>query len=274
MLGLPANKVVVRCKRVGGAFGGKERSLVSIIAAIAAKKMNRPVRFNWSRKVDMTVSGRRHNIIINYDATIDKSTGVITEFKNKVTVDAGCSADFSPFWTFCVLSRIDGGYTLKNYEGTAKVFKTNSSSGTAFRGFGGPEGTYAIETIIEHLAHEAKMDPKMIREANISQEGDKLQYGDTGLDGCQMVRCYEECMSSSNYQQKKAEVDEFNKANKIKKRGVVIMPTKFPVSLCAKVFHQGGAQVVVYSDGSVLLHHGGIEMGQGLNTKMIQVAAR
>lgn len=273
MLGLQQNRVVVKAKRIGGAFGGKERIPAALLSALAAHKYRRPARLVLTREEDMTITGRRHNIEVGYDATMDE-TGTLVSIAFNIDVNGGSYLDVSAIWASYLMLRLDGGYSLKNVKMNTKIWKTNTIPTTAFRGFGGPEGTYIIEIVMDHLAFVSGIDGLIIREKNLTKSLDLPHYGDTLIQDCQIQRCWETCLQQCNYADLKANQKAFNGRNKTMKRGLAVVPIKFAVSFLLKMLHQGGAFVCVYTDGSVLLSHGGLEMGQGLNTKMLQVASR
>ena len=273
VLGIPKHKIIVKSKRIGGAFGGKERLQAGLVAAVAAYKFNKPCRLVLSRRDDMASTGHRHNLEFDYQASADE-TGKIMSIKIVVNTNAGCSLDMTLFWSYCVLMRSDGGYTFKNFDGVCNNLRTNTVSNTAFRGFGGPEGGYAAEVMVEHLAHELKMDPDHLKEINLTREGDMVHFGDTPVQGCTLTECWNQMMEKSDYKNRKDEVKRFNETSKIIKKGISAVPIKFAVTLQAKMLHQSGAFVRIYTDGSVMLSHGGVEMGQGLHTKLLQVCSR
>jgi xanthine dehydrogenase/oxidase len=271
-LGIAKHNVVVKCKRVGGGFGGKERCQIALITAVAAKKFKRPVRAILSRAEDFETSGHRHDLVIDYKAEMDEQ-GTIVDIDFNCNVNSGSSTDCSVVWVIIFLMRLDGGYGFKNIKTVGRAIKTNTVSNTAMRGFGGPEAVFVVETVMSHLAHKAKMDVNKIKFVNLSKENDMPHYGNTPLKGVTLGECWKECLKLSNFEAKKKAIAEFNAQNKVLKRGITLTPIKFTVSVPIKSMNQGGALVLIYVDGSVLLHHGGVEMGQGLNTKMIQVAS-
>jgi xanthine dehydrogenase/oxidase len=274
VLELPMHKIIVKIKRVGGGFGGKERMHAALIAAVAAKKLGRPVRLVLTRKEDMETTGQKHEAIVHYNVQVDPVSFKILKIAYKVWANAGISADLSVPWVHLLILRSTGGYTVKNFEAIGKAVKTNSPSNTALRGFGGPEGTIVIETIMDRIAHVLKKSPLEVRQANLTREGDLLHHSETRIKGCTLQKCWDECLKLSQYESKKQAIDTFNKYSKDIKRGLSLVPLKLEPGLGGKSPMRGSALVRVYKDGSVLLTHGGIEMGQGIHTKMIQVASR
>ena len=272
-LNLPMSKIIVKNKRCGGGFGGKERMHSALIAAVAANKFRRPVKLILTRAEDMNTTGGRHESIMDYEVAVDRTNGKIIDAKFKAWANAGSSTDLSSIWVNILLLRSGGGYTLPNFEGRGRAVRTNSPSNTAFRGFGGPEASVFIETIIDRIAHELNMSPIDVRLVNLTKENDLLHHSQSRIKGCTLRQCWDECMAKSNYEAKLQAIKEFNLAHDDVKRGMSVIPFKFEPNLGDKVNMKGNAFIRVYEDGSVLLTHGGIEMGQGLHTKMIQVAS-
>ena len=273
VLGVPMHKIVVKAKRVGGGFGGKERPHIALMAAVAAKKVGRPVRLVLNRAEDMAMTGHRHEVDFDYEVGF-KSNGKIVDMKCELFANAGCSLDLSPPWIGLFLMRCDSGYTLEAFKGKAHACDTNLPSNTAMRGFGGPEGMIAMEEVIEKIAVKLGKDPLSIRRVNLTKDGDEIHAGDGKLKGVTVEKCFEECLLRGDYEDKKRQVAEFNAKHDNVKLGLSVLPMKFGPAMGPGFVNQGAALVRVYTDGSVLVTHGGIEMGQGLNTKMLQVASR
>jgi len=173
VLGLQQNKIIVKCRRLGGAFGGKERCQVALIAAVAADKLRRPCRFVLPREVDVEITGHRHSVSAAYKLGVSK-TGKIETATVESDFNAGFSWDLSESWGLILNMRIDGGYTLRNLSVRSIPRRTNLASNTAFRGFGGPEGTLVVEDMMERIAHKLGMDPMEVRRANITRSGPVL----------------------------------------------------------------------------------------------------
>jgi xanthine dehydrogenase/oxidase len=275
VLGLPQNRIIIKCKRTGGAFGGKEKCQVAIMSAVAANKLGQPCRFILPRKVDNEITGHRHEIKSAYTCGFTKE-GKIVKANFESDYNAGFSIDLSDSWGMILNMRIDGGYTLLNLRTTAIPRRTNLVSNTAFRGFGGPEGALIVEDVIERIAHFLQIDPIEVRRQNLTRMGDKLHYGSSTVPDDHSLRCFAECLQMSNYEDNRKAILAFNAdpRNQHKRRGIAIVPTKFVPAVPFKAFNQGSAFVRIYKDGTILLSHGGIEMGQGLHTKMLQVAAK
>ena len=243
-LNIPQHKIVVKTRRVGGAFGGKEGPLISLIAAIAAKKTKRPCRLVLDRSSDIFSMGHRHETQADYEIGFVDS-GKITRAKFECNFNAGCSIDLSEAWGGILLNRLDGGYSLKNFEAVAFPRKTNLKSNTAFRGFGGPEGTAIIEECIERIASITGKDPAEVRRVNLTRENDLLHYGDTKVCDDNLLRCWEDCIRRSNYYEKRKEIEAFNAnpANKNVRQGISIVPIKFAPVMPVKFLSQASAFV-------------------------------
>lgn len=272
-LGIPSCKVVSRVKRLGGGFGGKESraGLLAVPVALAAYKLRRPVRCMLDRDEDMVITGTRHPFYFTYKVGVGKD-GRLVAADFKAYNNAGYSMDLS----FSVLERamfhIQNSYKIPNLRVQGWVCKTNLPSNTAFRGFGGPQGMLAAETMMHHVARSLNRDYVELAELNMYREGDKTHYNEP-IVNCNVRKCWEEVIQSSNYKERRAEIDQFNKQHRWRKRGITVVPTTFGIAFTALHLNQSGALIHVYQDGYVLLSHGGTEMGQGLHTKMIQVAA-
>mmetsp|Transcript_6137 Transcript_6137/g.15100 ORF Transcript_6137/g.15100 Transcript_6137/m.15100 type:complete len:571 (-) Transcript_6137:527-2239(-) len=262
-------------KRMGGGFGGKEtRSVfVGVTAALAAQVLNRPVKICLDRDVDMAITGQRHPFIFRYRAGADPATGKLAFLDAKVMSDAGCSLDLSGPILDRALFHIDNSYKWPVLRVQGRACKTNLPSNTAFRGFGGPQALLASETIIDHLASTLGVAPTEFRRQNLYSEGDSTHFGQP-LVNWNVPRCFDEVSESADLATRSAAVADFNSKNRYRKRGLSVVPTKFGIAFTAKFMNQGGALVHVYTDGTVLVSHGGTEMGQGLHTKVCQVAAR
>nr|XP_031540787.1 xanthine dehydrogenase/oxidase isoform X2 [Vicugna pacos] len=274
MLGVPVNRILVRVKRMGGGFGGKEtRGIVMTVAvALAAYKTGRPVRCMLDRDEDMLITGGRHPFLARYKVGFMK-TGKIVALEVDHYSNAGNSLDLSHSVMERALFHMDNSYKIPNIRGTGRLCKTNLPSNTAFRGFGGPQGLFIAEYWMSEVAVTCGLPAEEVRRKNLYREGD-LTHFNQRLEGFNLPRCWDECLKSSQYDARKKEVDKFNRENCWKKRGLCIIPTKFGISFTVPFLNQGGALIHVYTDGSVLVNHGGTEMGQGLHTKMVQVASR
>ena len=277
VLGVPSNAVTVNVRRMGGGFGGKESqmNLFAVVAAMAAKRWNRPVKIRPDRDQDMTATGKRHDFVIDYDVAFDDQ-GRIQAVDGTFAARCGWSSDLSGPVTDRALFHADNAYFYPNVRLQSRPMKTNTVSNTAFRGFGGPQGVVAAERMIEEIAYALGKDPLEIRKANFygdaSDGRDLTPYHQQVTDNI-IARVVTELEQSSDYQQRRADVLTFNGQHDILRKGIALTPVKFGISFTATHYNQAGALLHVYSDGSIALNHGGTEMGQGLNTKVAQVVA-
>lgn len=272
-LNIPCHQIVVSTKRLGGGFGGKEsRShLVALPAAIAAFKLQRPVRCMLDRDEDILMTGTRHPFKYRYKVGFSKD-GTLKAFAVSFYENAGYSMDLS----FSVLDRatlhILNAYRCPNVKITGRICKTNLPSNTAFRGFGGPQGQIIGEHVIRDICRVTGRDYAEIVEKNLLLGGETSFYGQPVEDN-NLQRCFRQCRDESGISQRSQEIQEFNRANRWRKRGISMVNIQYGIAFGVPFLNQGGALVLVYMDGSVLVSHGGIEIGQGLYVKMIQVAA-
>lgn len=271
--GIPASHVVSRVKRLGGGFGGKETrtAMFSCPAAIAAFLLQKPVKINIERDVDMQLSGQRHAFFIKYKAGC-KADGSVTFLDAELYSNAGYSYDLSEPVMTRALFHVDNAYRWPNLRATGTLCRTNQPTHTAFRGFGAPQGMMVSETVLEHLSDVSKIPVQVLRGKNLYADGDRTHFGQL-IEEYNVPQAWEDVLRLSEVASRQAAVDEFNRQHKWKKRGLCAMPTKYGINFTAKFMNQGGALVHIYLDGTVLVTHGGTEMGQGLFTKTIQVAA-
>uniref|UniRef100_A0A671Q7S7 Xanthine dehydrogenase/oxidase n=1 Tax=Sinocyclocheilus anshuiensis TaxID=1608454 RepID=A0A671Q7S7_9TELE len=268
-LGVPANRVVCRVKRMGGGFGGKESrsTILSTVVAVAAHTVKRPVRCMLDRDEDMLVTGGRHPFFGHYKVGY-MNNGRVLALEVTLYSNAGNSLDLSLSILERALFHMDNSYNIPNIRGTGYMCKTNLPSNSAFRGFGGPQGMMIAESWMSDVALSCGLPAEEVRRMNMYKEGDFTPFNQR-LDQFTIDRCWEECMQLSDFNKRKDAAEQYNRQHRWTKRGLSIIPTKFGISFTA-----AGALVLVYSDGSVLLTHGGTEMGQGLHTKMVQVASK
>ncbi|XP_028826748.1 xanthine dehydrogenase/oxidase isoform X2 [Denticeps clupeoides] len=273
-LGVPANRIVCRVKRMGGGFGGKEsRSIIlSTVVAVAASKVKRPVRCMLDRDEDMLVTGGRHPFLGRYKVGY-MTSGKIIALDVTFYANAGNSKDLSFSIVERALFHMENSYNIPHVCGTGYMCKTNLPSNTAFRGFGGPQGMMVAESWMSDVALACGIPSYEVRRMNLYNEGDLTPFNQR-LEQFTIGKCWEECLDISNYMKRQGAVEEFNRQHRWTKRGLSIIPTKFGISFTSVFLNQAGALVHIYTDGSVLLTHGGTEMGQGLHTKMVQVASR
>jgi xanthine dehydrogenase large subunit len=274
-LGLHSHHVTVECRRMGGGFGGKESqsALWAAAAAVAAAKLGRPVKLRADRDDDMLVTGKRHCFHYEYEVGYDDD-GRIVAAKVDMVSRAGYSADLSGPVATRAVCHFDNTYYLSNVDIRAACGKTNTQSNTAFRGFGGPQGAIALEYVIDEIARNLGRDPLDIRRVNFYGRGERnvTPYGQVVVDNV-IHELVQELEASSQYRARRAGIDSFNAASPVLKKGLALTPVKFGIAFNVSHLNQAGALVHVYVDGSVLVNHGGTEMGQGVNTKVMQVVA-
>ncbi len=274
-LGRHAHDVTVQCRRMGGGFGGKESqpALVAAAAAILARKTGRPVKLRLDRDVDMLATGKRHDFVSDYAVGFDAG-GRILALKVMIASRCGYSADLSAPVNDRALCHVDNAYFLEHIEIVSHRCKTHTVSNTAFRGFGGPQGMMVIEKIIDDIARTLDLDPLIVRQRNYYGIGERdlTPYGQRVDDNLLHI-ITDRLLASSDYAGRRAQLEAWNAANPVIKRGLALTPVKFGISFNATHYNQAGALLHVYGDGTVLLNHGGTEMGQGLHTKVQQVVA-
>jgi xanthine dehydrogenase large subunit len=274
-LKLHANQVQVECRRMGGGFGGKESqsALFACVAAVAAAKLQRPVKLRLDRDDDFLITGRRHCFWYEYEVGYDDEGRVLGAEVTMVS-RAGHSADLSGPVMTRALCHFDNAYWLPDVAMHGYSGKTNTQSNTAFRGFGGPQGAIAIENILDSVARTLGRDPMDVRRVNFygKKEHNVTPYGQLVNDNI-IHELSAELEASSDYRARRESIAQFNAGSPVLKRGIALAPLKFGISFNVKHFNQAGALVHVYNDGSILVNHGGTEMGQGLNTKVAQVVA-
>ncbi len=267
--------VVVICRRMGGAFGGKESqaALIACLAALAADKTGRSCKLRLDRDDDMIMTGKRHDFVIDFDVGFDDSGRILAvdfEFASR----CGMSADLSGPVNDRTMFHCDNAYYLENVRILSHRCKTNTVSSTAFRGFGGPQGMFAIEYVIDDIARALGKDPLEIRRRNFYGKNDRnvTHYRQTIEDNI-LDEIFDKLVADSDYVERRREIHAFNSTSPVLKRGIAITPVKFGISFTATLLNQAGALVHVYKDGTVHLNHGGTEMGQGLYVKVAQIVA-
>ncbi len=267
--------VVVECRRMGGGFGGKETTpaLFAVIAAVAADKTGCPVKLRIDRDDDMTITGKRHGFRIDYKVGFD-NRGLIKGTDLELASDCGRSADLSGPINVRAMFHSDNCYFLEHVRITSHRCKTHKASNVAFRGFGGPQGMMGIENVIDEIARHLDKDPLDVRKINFYGTNDRnvTPYGMTVEDNI-IHELVDELEKKSDYRERRGQVEAFNADSRILKRGIALTPVKFGISFTATFYNQAGALLHVYRDGSIMLNHGGTEMGQGLYTKVAQVVA-
>ncbi|KAH7837697.1 hypothetical protein Vadar_016853 [Vaccinium darrowii] len=273
VLGLPMSKVVCKTKRIGGGFGGKETrsAFLAAVASVPSYLLNRPVKLTLDRDTDMMTTGQRHSFLGKYKVGFNND-GRVLALDLEIYNNAGNSLDLSLAILERSMFHSDNVYEIPNVKINGRVCFTNYPSNTAFRGFGGPQGMLVTENWIQRIAMELKKSPEEIREINFLSEGSILHFGQQ-IQNFTLQRLWNELKSSCDFLKTRNEVEQFNLHNRWKKRGIAMVPTKFGIAFTSKFMNQAGALVHVYTDGTVLVTHGGVEMGQGLHTKVAQVAA-
>ena len=275
LLGWPAHRVSCECRRMGGGFGGKESqsALFACVAALAAHKLQRPVKLRADRDDDFMITGKRHDALYTYEAGYDDE-GRLLGARVEIALRAGYSADLSGAVATRAVCHFDNAYYLSDVEIVALCCKTNTQSNTAFRGFGGPQGALVMEVMLDEIARSLGLDPLDVRLANYYgiSERDVTPYGQRVEDNV-LAPLTAELLASSRYRERRAAIAAYNRTSPVLKRGIALTPVKFGISFNVPHLNQAGALVHVYRDGSVLVNHGGTEMGQGLNTKVAQVVA-
>jgi xanthine dehydrogenase large subunit len=274
-LGLRAHQVQVQCRRMGGGFGGKESqsALFACVAALAARSLNRPVKLRLDRDDDFMATGRRHGFEFDFEVGFDDD-GRVLGVEIDLIANAGFSADLSPPVMTRAICHFDNAYWLPNVSMHGYCARTNTQSNTAFRGFGGPQGAIAIEFILDSVARRLGKDALDVRRVNYYgvETHNVTPYRQTVEDNV-IEPLTAQLVQTSRYRERRAEIAAFNARSPVLKRGIAFTPVKFGISFNVNHFNQAGALVHVYTDGSVLVNHGGTEMGQGVNTKVAMVVA-
>ncbi|MEM8548627.1 MAG: molybdopterin cofactor-binding domain-containing protein, partial [Pseudomonadota bacterium] len=270
-----AKDVIVECRRMGGAFGGKESqpALIACAAAIGAQVTGQPVKLRLDRDSDMIITGKRHDFVSHYDVGFDDE-GRIDGIRFHHLSRCGMSADLSGAVNDRTMFHSDNAYYLPHVHIDSERCKTHTVSNTAFRGFGGPQGMFAIEYVIDEIARHLGKDPVAVRQVNYygKDTRNETPYGQVIEDNI-LQEITDTLLANADYTTRRGAVDAFNSSNDVLKRGLALTPVKFGISFTATHLNQAGALVHLYTDGTVHLNHGGTEMGQGLFTKVAQVVA-
>ncbi|XP_075036204.1 aldehyde oxidase-like [Mixophyes fleayi] len=274
VLNVPSSRITCHVKRVGGAFGGKvtKTGHLAAITAVAASKTKRAVRCILERGDDMLITGGRHPHLGKYKVGF-MNDGRVTAVDVSYFSNAGSTSDDSVLVVEISLLSMDNAYKLPNLRCRGTACKTNLPSNTAFRGFGYPQVAFVTETWMSEIAIKTSLPPEKVRELNLHR-GIGQTHLKQEIDARTLVMCWDQCMEKSSYHNRRLAIEEFNKQNYWKKKGLAIIPMKFPIGSLVKFFGQAAALVHIYLDGSVLVSHGGIEMGQGVHTKIMQIASR
>ena len=273
VLGIPMHKIEVDVRRLGGGFGGKEDQATpwAVFAGLGAFLTQKPVKYILHRMDDMKMTGKRHPYSSDYKIGLDKDLNILA-YEATFYQDSGAASDLSPAVLERTLFHATNTYFVPNVKATAYPCKTNLPPNTAFRGFGGPQGMFVIESAMGHAADELGVDRMEIQRKNLLKEGDEFPYGQK-TELCQAISCWDDAVDRFDLPKLRAEIDAFNASNNRYKKGLALMPICFGISFTNTSMNQARALVHVYSDGSVGISTGAVEMGQGVNTKMLQVAA-
>ena len=274
MLNQKSNSITVLVRRIGGGFGGKETNfMTSSICSLLSFKTKRPIKLKLDRDDDIIMTGKRHEFKSNYKVGFDDN-GLILGLKIKLASNCGMSPDLSLAINERALLHIDNSYYIKNLEIENYLCKTNIVTSTAFRGFGGNQGMMAIENIIDNISRYLKKDPADIRKLNFyqKQKNNITHYG-MKIEDNVINEIFDRLLIKSNYKKRFKSIKKFNEKNSFQKKGIAITPVKFGISFTTIHLNQAGALVHIYTDGSIHLNHGGIEMGQGTHTKIAQLVA-
>src|SRR6266567_4696314 len=274
VLGFARHQVTVQCLRMGGAFGGKEvqANPYAAIAALGTWKTKRPVRVRLPRFLDMVLTGKRHPFLARFAVGFEKG-GQIQALKLSLYSDGGWSLDLSEPVLARALFHCDNAYFIPTMEATGYVCRTHKTSQTAFRGFGGPQGMLVIEDVLDRIARTLALPADLVRERNFYREGQSTHYGQPVKDAERISRIWTQLKDRSSFTARREAIERDNQRHLHRKRGIAMTPVKFGISFTATMFNQAGALVLIYKDGSVQVNHGGTEMGQGLHTKIRQIAA-
>lgn len=271
-LGVPNKDVVCIVKRMGGGFGGKESQAApfAAMAALAAQKLNQPVRIVLTKDDDMIMTGKRNPFQIDYEVGFDNQ-GMIQALQANLYSDSGAYADLSTSIMERAMLHSDNAYFIPHMNIVGQVCKTNFHPSTAFRGFGGPKGVAMIERVIEEIAHKLGKDPLEIRKKNVYRPGfETTHYGQTVENNC-LPRLFETLESESNYQSRRKEINEFNKSNDQYIKGMSLTAVKFGISFTTRFLNQANAMVIIHQDGTLQIATGATEMGQGVNARISEI---
>ena len=273
VLNISQNKIACDVLRLGGAFGGKEDQATAwaVLAALGAYKTNKPVKLILLRHEDMIMTGKRHPYSSDFKIGLTND-GKILAYEVTFYQNAGATADLSPAILDRTLFHATNSYYIPNVKATAYCCKTNITPNTAFRGFGGPQAMFVIESAIYKAAEKMGIEPSVIQEKNLLKNGDEFPFGQKA-ENCNAGNCWNEANTKFNFNSIRQKVNDFNSDNKILKKGFALMPICFGISFTNTPMNRAGALVHIYTDGSVGVSTAAIEMGQGVNMKIRQVAA-
>ena len=274
VLGVGMHKIEVDVVRLGGGFGGKEDQATpwAVMAALGAHILKKPVKVVLHRMDDMRMTGKRHPYSSDYKIGLSKDLKILA-YEATFHQNAGAAADLSPAVMERTLFHATNSYFVPNVKATAYSCKTNLPPNTAFRGFGGPQGMFVIEAALAHSANELGISAHELQKNNLLKDGDEFPYGQIA-DGVGLAQIWSDMETKFDIKKSEQAVADFNAANDDKKKGLSLQPIAFGISFTKTPMNQARALVHIYSDGSVGVSTGAVEMGQGANTKMLQVAAQ
>lgn len=275
VLAIDMHKVDVITRRMGGAFGGKETQAApwACLAAVFATRLRAAVSCRLARRDDMVMTGKRHNFRNAYEVGFT-ADGAITAIRHELAAQCGYAPDLSDAIVDRAMFHADNAYYLPQVQITGLRAKTHTVSNTAFRGFGGPQGMLAMETVIDHIAHCCRQDPLHIRCRNLYDAVDRnVTPYHQQLATCNLATLVSKLAEQSDYWQRREQIRQFNEHSPILKKGLALTPVKFGISFTTAHLNQAGALLHIYTDGSIHLNHGGTEMGQGLLVKVAQIVA-
>jgi len=274
VMDVPMHEIQVDVVRLGGAFGGKEDQATSwaVMAALACKQLGKPVKLSLSRHDDMRMTGKRHPYSSDFKIGLSKDLKILA-YEVNFYQNGGAANDLSPAIAGRTLFHATNSYFIPNVKATIHSCKTNLPPNTAFRGFGGPQGMFVMESAIAKAAMEMGIPASLIQEKNLLKENDLFYYGQTARQ-VNIRKTWKSAFATYEISQKQKEITTFNKNNPLYKKGLALMPVSFGISFTKTPMNQASALVHIYQDGSLGVSTGAIEMGQGVNTKMVQVAAQ
>jgi xanthine dehydrogenase molybdopterin binding subunit/xanthine dehydrogenase small subunit len=277
VLAEPKSRVVVQSPRMGGGFGGKETqgNAFAAMMALAAVKTGRPVRIQLDRDLDMMITGKRHPFHARFRVGFD-ARGMLLGLEADLTSDGGWSKDLSQPVLDRALFHIDNAYYIPALRAMGLIAKTNVASNTAFRGFGGPQGMLVIEEVMDRVARHLGLSPEVVRERNLyrGKGATNTTHFLQDIGDNRLRAIWGKALSQAKFKARRRAIDAWNRRHARVKRGLAITPVKFGISFTLTHYNQAGALVLMYTDGSVQVNHGGTEMGQGLHTKVQGVAMR
>ena len=274
-LGVASNAVTVECRRMGGGFGGKETQAghLAVWAAIAARQLGCPVKLRLDRDDDFMITGKRHPFAYHYRVGFD-DTGLLCGLDLEMLANCGFSADLSGPVADRAIFHADNAYFLEDVAISSYRCRTNTQSHTAFRGFGGPQGVIVIERILSDIARALNLDPLDVRLRNLyGIDSRNVTHYQMKVEDNILAPLITQLALTSGYRERREQIAAWNAQSPVIQKGIALTPVKFGISFTATLFNQAGALVHVYTDGSVVVNHGGTEMGQGLNTKVAQIVA-